>query len=397
MAVRTRPRAPRIRSPRSHTAMTNSATPSSRIAAIYHKAFMRGVFTLDGMIGDSWTWTAYIGHSNSRIKENIANPVLMRFNNALDAVRVTSGNVGTSGLPIGSIQCRGLLNASQSATFNSATQEALAAPSASRGPPKWPVARRSIPSAWARSPTPPATMSFRASIRAKTDIDTVIANMQQESAAFSMSGVLPWTLPAGEIGVAFGGEWRIDRHGQYKIDPRSTIGMYPSGNFGGNFEGKQHAEEGFLELSIPILKNEYVQTLNLDLAGRLTNYSNSGLVETWKIGVQSQITDDVRFRMTWSHDIRAPTMLGPGGPAALAQRTCHVLHCRSGRVPTAVGAELLLRHARAATRPSTRNAPTPSRRALSSPRPSFEGLTASVDWYQHHPAGRASPRRASAM
>ena len=34
---------------------------------------------------------------------------------------------------------------------------------------------------------------------------------QQEAAAFSMSGVLPWQLPAGEIGVAYGAEWRLDR------------------------------------------------------------------------------------------------------------------------------------------------------------------------------------------
>jgi outer membrane receptor protein involved in Fe transport len=288
----------------------------------YHKAFMRGVFTLDGVIGDSWTWTAYIGHSNTRIKENVANPVFMRFNNALDAVRVTSGNVGTSGLPIGSIQCRGLLNASQSATFNNATQEALAATygftratEVAGCTPFNPFGLGEVTNATRNYVIPGLNP-------AKNDIDTVIANMQQESAAFSMSGVLPWTLPAGEIGVAFGGEWRIDRHGQYKIDPRSTIGMYPSGNFGGNFEGKQHAEEGFLELSIPILKNEYVQSLGLDLAGRLTNYSNSGLVETWKIGVQSQINDDVRFRMTWSHDIRAPTVWDLAAPPALAQRTC---------------------------------------------------------------------------
>src|SRR5690606_1843106 len=43
-------------------------------------------------------------------KQNIVNPLVGRFNNAFDAVRVTSGNVGTSGLPIGSIQCRALLN-----------------------------------------------------------------------------------------------------------------------------------------------------------------------------------------------------------------------------------------------------------------------------------------------
>src|SRR5690606_21468534 len=86
----------------------------------YGKAFMRGVFTLEGALGDSWSWSAYIQHSNSRIKENIANPVQVRINNALDAVRVTSGNVGASGLPIGSVQCRGLLNPATAAAVPAA-------------------------------------------------------------------------------------------------------------------------------------------------------------------------------------------------------------------------------------------------------------------------------------
>lgn len=346
----------------------------------YHKAFMRGVFTLDGVIGDSWTWTAYIGHSNTRIKEDVANPIFMRFNNALDAVRVTSGNVGTSGLPVGSIQCRGLLNASQSATFNNATQEALAA---SYGYTRATEVAGCVPfNPFGLGEVSNATRNYviPGLNRAKNDIDTVIANMQQESAAFSMAGVLPWTLSAGEIGVAYGAEWRIDRHGQYKIDPRSTIGMYPSGNFGGNFEGKQHAEEGFLELSIPVLKNEYVQSLSLDLAGRLTNYSNSGLVETWKIGVQSQITDDVRFRMTWSHDIRAPTVWDLAAPPALAQRTCASFipgpTGSNGGQPNAcfdvAGGNTTLNPERANTI-AAGFVFTPS---------FIEGLTASIDWYR---------------
>ena len=33
----------------------------------YNKQLMRGVFTLDGVIGDSWTWSAYISHAQSRV------------------------------------------------------------------------------------------------------------------------------------------------------------------------------------------------------------------------------------------------------------------------------------------------------------------------------------------
>jgi len=42
------------------------------------------------------------------------------------------------------------------------------------------------------------------------------------------------------------------------------------------------------------------------MAGRMTSYSTSGLVETWKLGLTSQVNEDIRLRTTLSSDIRAP-------------------------------------------------------------------------------------------
>src|ERR1019366_4851135 len=66
--------------------------------------------------------------------------------------------------------------------------------------------------------------------------------------------------------------------------------------------------EGFGELNAPLLKDNVVQSLDFNAAGRLTSYSSSGLVETWKLGLTSQINDDFRVRTTWSFDIRAPAL-----------------------------------------------------------------------------------------
>ena len=66
--------------------------------------------------------------------------------------------------------------------------------------------------------------------------------------------------------------------------------------------------EGFAEVDAPILKNNIVQSLDFSAAGRMTSYSTSGLVETWKLGLTSQVNDDVKLRTTWSVDIRAPTL-----------------------------------------------------------------------------------------
>jgi outer membrane receptor protein involved in Fe transport len=347
----------------------------------YHKVFYRGAFTLEGVIGDSWSWSAYIGHSVSRIKENIANPVQVRFNNSLDAVRITSGNVGTSGLAIGSIQCRGLLNiANANAVPSTAGAFGITTAGELAGCiPFNPFGEGEI-SNGARNYINPGLNPQKTGIQ-----DTIIAQMQQSSAAFTMSGVLPWALPAGEIGVAYGAEWRIDRHGQYQIDGRSQTGMYPSGNFGRPFEGKQHAEEGFLEMQFPILKNDIVQNLNIDMAGRLTNYSNSGLVETWKLGLQSQIIDDVRFRMTWSHDIRAPTIWDLAAPGALAQRACaSFINGPTGSNGGAPNPCFDVAGGNPTLNPERAN--TIAAGFIFTPT-FIEGLTASIDWYQIHLSG----------
>ena len=347
----------------------------------YHKVFTRGTFQLEGALGDSWTWTAYIGHSASRIKENIANPVQVRFNNALDAVRVTSNNVGTSGLTVGSVQCRGLLNVTNANAVPS-TANAFGITTAGELAgcvPFNPFGDGEVTNA-ARNYINPGLNPAKTGIQ-----DTILVHMQQEAGALTMSGVLPWALPAGEIGVAYGAEWRLERHGQYNIDGRSQTGMYPSGNFGVPFEGKQHVEEGFLEVALPILKDTIVQTLNLDLAGRLTNYSNSGLVETWKVGLQSQIVDDVRFRMTWSHDIRSPTIWDLAAPGALAQRACASFV--TGPTGTNGGApNPCFDIAGGNPTLSPERANTIAAGFVFTPT-FIDGLTASFDWYQIHLSG----------
>ncbi|HEX4636983.1 MAG TPA: hypothetical protein VH189_12420, partial [Rhizomicrobium sp.] len=75
-----------------------------------HRALMRGVFSLEGRLGEDWIWNGYIQHSGVRERQVVHNNSLTpRYNFATDAVRVTAANQGSSGLPIGSIQCRALL------------------------------------------------------------------------------------------------------------------------------------------------------------------------------------------------------------------------------------------------------------------------------------------------
>jgi hypothetical protein len=339
---------------------------------------MRGVFTLGGSLGDDWAWNAYIQNSDARIKQNVANVFTNRVYNAMDAVRITSGNVGTSGLPIGSIQCRGLLNAAT----------AYNPPGNSFGITRATEIAGCVPfNPFGNGEASAATMQYVAP--GKFNIPgpgngTGLFRMQQASGAFSLQGVLPWKLPAGDIGVAFGGEWRLERQGAYDIDQYSQSpggqSQFPSGNFSSNFEGHLHAEEGFLEIDAPILKNDIVQSLDITMAGRITNYSFSGLVETWKLGATSQINDDFKVRVTWSYDIRQPDVWDLYAPGANSGNTCPRFDPTYTAQP-ATNSCFNVNGGNAGLVPEKAN--TMAAGIVFTPS-WLDGVTASVDWYQIH-------------
>ena len=73
--------------------------------------------------------------------------------------------------------------------------------------------------------------------------------------------------------------------------------------------GKQSVKEAAIEMDAPILAEQpLAQSLNLNGAFRFTDYSTSGSVRTWKLGVDWHLNDALSFRATRSRDIRAPTV-----------------------------------------------------------------------------------------
>ena len=114
--------------------------------------------------------------------------------------------------------------------------------------------------------------------------------------------------------VALGIAGREDRgRDRLFVSPRTTdrqAGSAPdrfqrrlsSGNFS-QWAGHYYVNEGFLEVDAPLLKNSVVESLDLNTAGRITDYSTSGMVETWKLGLVCQVNGDIRLR---GHALRYP-------------------------------------------------------------------------------------------
>lgn len=126
--------------------------------------------------------------------------------------------------------------------------------------------------------------------RQKFEQDVVAANLSFDA----------FTLPAGPVSVAIGGE-----HRREKVSGAVPT-EYQSGWFVGNFLpsfGDYSVNEAYLELAVPVIKG-----LDLNAAVRGTDYSTSGFVTTWKAGLTFQPIPDIRFRATRSRDIRAPNL-----------------------------------------------------------------------------------------
>jgi len=143
------------------------------------------------------------------------------------------------------------------------------------------------------------------------------AFQRQQVVAFTLNGDL-FDLPAGTISIATGAEWRRESYST-KADRISDGGaqdplLNPAGNnfLAGNFHGAAGAynvREAFLEAAIPLINDEAAGKLDLSLAGRVTDYSTSGTVETWKAGLTYDTPiGGLKFRTLISRDIRAPNL-----------------------------------------------------------------------------------------
>jgi outer membrane receptor protein involved in Fe transport len=73
--------------------------------------------------------------------------------------------------------------------------------------------------------------------------------------------------------------------------------------------GEQDVTEAFTEFLVPVVSGvKGVQQLNLSAAARWADYSGAGDQQSWKMGLDWAIIDQVRLRTTVSKDVRAATM-----------------------------------------------------------------------------------------
>jgi iron complex outermembrane receptor protein len=147
------------------------------------------------------------------------------------------------------------------------------------------------------------------------------SKLQEISGAFTGSPFDTW---AGPVNVAISGEYRhqsqyTDSNAQpsdlanctgirFNCTQGTTV-RWISNVVASSPKASLSVKEAAIEADIPLVKDvPFIQSFNINAAGRWTDYSTSGTVYTWKLGGEWHVNDEVNFRATRSRDILAPSL-----------------------------------------------------------------------------------------
>jgi outer membrane receptor protein involved in Fe transport len=136
---------------------------------------------------------------------------------------------------------------------------------------------------------------------------------RQTIAETNLQGGL-FDLPAGQVRFALGASYRENRFeftnetlstgGRSFLD--QTVGIYPSQNME---EQGFDVRELYGELLIPVLSDiPFIQELNLEVGGRMSDYSTTGTSYTFKVLGDWAVNDWLRFRGGFNRAERAPNI-----------------------------------------------------------------------------------------
>ncbi len=149
----------------------------------------------------------------------------------------------------------------------------------------------------------------------------------------------PFATWAGDVGVAVSAEWRkltyqllssvgdnakLDCTGLRFNCTTGTTNRWLNDVRADRTEVSQSVKEAAGEVNVPLLRDRaFAESFIVNGAVRVTDYSNSGTVVTWKGGADWDINSQITFRGTRSRDIRAPNLtelfgtrsVTPAGPS----------------------------------------------------------------------------------
>lgn len=132
-----------------------------------------------------------------------------------------------------------------------------------------------------------------------TTLSDLSANIQGE----------PFSTWAGPVSIGVGAEYRRESV-RLATDALSQTSGWLSGNGVSLPTRSQTVKEAYLETVVPLLRDFAIaRKLDFNGAVRVTDYSTSGSVTTWKAGLTWEPVDGLLVRAARSRDIRAPNLI----------------------------------------------------------------------------------------
>jgi hypothetical protein len=179
---------------------------------------------------------------------------------------------------------------------------------------------------------PQGTFSYIGGADKVRDVD-----IQQSNGELTASGDVYKGWGAGAISMAFGATYRkealdqtvLDSQGNPSTSPlvlpvpanNATLGIrgVPPGAANNSVDtqfskvpfvkGGFDVKEMFTEAEVPLIANTFMlQQLNFNGAVRWADYSGSGSILAYKMGLDDQVFSDLRLRATYSRDVRAANL-----------------------------------------------------------------------------------------
>ncbi|USI75412.1 TonB-dependent receptor [Sphingopyxis sp. USTB-05] len=150
------------------------------------------------------------------------------------------------------------------------------------------------------------------------------------SAALRADGPI-FRLPAGDVRLAAGAEYRREAYDYYRILDTSTL--TPSAGFYPGFPGPRHVKSIYAELLVPIFGRDNAMPgfhkLDLTLAGRVEDYNQFGRTENPKVSARWEPVEGIALRGSYGTSFRAPQFDELIGPALSLYTTATVPDPRS--------------------------------------------------------------------
>lgn len=254
------------------------------VASVTRETY-RGVVGLAGNFGGSFKWDAYYQYGRTDYAQDTTNTQITdNFARAVDAV---DQGLFQNGVANGNIVCRSTLTT-----------------------PTNPLVAGCKPlNLFGQNRFDPAAVAYAYGTASQ------LTALTQHVAALNVQSDL-FELPGGAFSLAAGAEYRVEK-ANGTADPISSALRFLTSPGQGISGPAIKVKEGYIEAAAPILKDvPFFYSLSLNGAVRVTDYSTSGSVTSWKVGGVWEPAQFLRLRATRSRDIRAPNFFELYAPAS---------------------------------------------------------------------------------